>query len=522
MVFATLPKGTPGTPRAASDHLIGPAGSEPEAVTPLPSTIELDQLPIGVILVEPGGAVAAINETASSLFGQAPGALVASYGPALVQLSPERWRALRDAVARDGKATLQVALVLPRGNLRVQLIASPATHDGWPLVQLLVLEDTVSASRPQDAVRAAAPEQAPVLQRLDSLGLVAGGIAHDFNNLLVGVLAEASAVREEPNLGISTREALRRIEAAAERMSLLTKQLLAYAGRGRFVTMRLDPDGLLGDLREELARIVQHPVMLDVAPGAAGVVVEADPALLRQVVINLVINANDARGRRVQVASRMLSRDNAPWWQLEVSDDGAGIEPATLARIFDPFFSTKDDRHGLGLSAVHGIVRRLGGDIEVDSQPGHGARFRVRLPIVPGAEPAPRPKVDAAAPAPRLAGVRVLVADDEPSVRSTVRRLLERRGAAVVVAADGLEAEARIRDERFDLVVADVTMPGRNGYDVLAFARAHVPELPVVLMSGYTARSQSEAGEDQPDAFLEKPFTAKQLDAMIDEVMGPS
>jgi CheY-like chemotaxis protein len=304
-------------------------------------------------------------------------------------------------------------------------------------------------------------------------------------------------------------------------MSRLTKQLLAYAGRGRFVPVRLDPDAMLGELREQLARTVAAPAILEVTPGAGSVVVEADPGLLREVVVNLVTNASDAAGRRVQVASRILSRDNAPWWQLEVSDDGPGIEPDTLARIFEPVFSTRPERHGLGLSAVHGIVRRLGGDIEVDSQPGQGTRFRVRLPIVAGtAEPAPRPVPDTVVPAPRLAGLRLLVADDEPSVRATVRRLLERRGATVVAVGDGLEAEARLRDERFDLIVLDVTMPGRTGYDVLAFARTAHPGVPVILMSGYTAQVRGEGAEDEPDAFIEKPFTAKVLDAAIDEALG--
>jgi PAS domain S-box-containing protein len=487
-----------------------------------PFTVGLDQLPVGVILVEVDGDVVATNAAACRVLGQGRDAVIRSSGPAL--FGSEHWQAVRDTATRDGNADQRAVLVVSGQRLHVRLLASPVAHDGRPMLQIIVLDVTPSpAGGPggNPPARSDAREAAAAPQRLDSLGVVAGGIAHDFNNLLVAVLAEASAAREDRSLGGGPREALRRIEAAAGRMSRLTKQLLAYAGRGRFVTMRLDPDVLLGDLRDQLAKIIERPATLEVAPGAGSVVVEADPSLLRQVVINLVTNAKDATASLVRVASRILARDGAPWWQLEVSDDGVGIDATDLARIFDPFFSTKDDRHGLGLSAVHGIVRRLGGDIEVDSQPGQGARFRVRLPIVPGAgvEPAPRARPETTAPATRLSGLRVMIADDEPSVRATVRRLLERRGATVVVAADGVEAEARLRDERVDLAIVDVTMPGRNGYDVLAFARATQPALPVILMSGYTAPLRGQGGEEEPDAFMEKPFTAKILDTVIDEVL---
>lgn len=481
--------------------------------------VDLDPLPIGVLVVEDDGAILAANAAACALLGRPREALIGSSAPASLQLGSDAWKALLAAVSETGRGGAEASILplRPGGNATVRLLASRASHDGRPVVHIVALDASGQAAPGGPTPE---PPDEAAKQRLESLGLVAGGIAHDFNNLLVGVLAEASAAREDRTLSEGAREALRRIEAAAGRMTQLTRQLLAYAGRGRFVTTQLDPDALLTELFDPLSRIVQPPVALDVVPGAGTVVVEADPNLLRQVVINLVANASDAGGKRVQVATRILSRENASWWQLEVADDGTGIDPATLTRIFEPFFTTRHDRHGLWLSAVHGIVRRLGGDIEVDSKPGQGARFRVRLPIVPGADPPPRARTEAPPPSPRLSGLRVLVADDEPSVRATVRRLLERRGATVVVAADGLEAETRLRDERFDLVVTDVVMPGHGGYDVLAFARANLPSLPVVLMSGYTGRARGEGTEEEPDAFIEKPFTAKLLDATIDEVLG--
>jgi two-component system, cell cycle sensor histidine kinase and response regulator CckA len=487
-------------------------------VLPKPFMVEVDQIPVGIVLLEHDGMITAVNSAACSLFARTREGLIGTSGLSLLQLGADAWYALLGGLVEHGRADANVHVVRPGGSATVQLVASPVAHGSRPMVQIVAVDASAHAgdARPHDG----AEEQAATKQRLESLGLVAGGIAHDFNNLLVGVLAEASAAREDRNLGEGAREALRRIEAAAGRMSQLTRQLLAYAGRGRLVTTQLDPDAMVAELGDPLSRIIQAPAILEVTPGAGVVVVEADPNLLRQVVINLVANANDAGGKRVQVATRILSRENAPWWQLEVSDDGMGMDPATLSHIFDPFFTTKKDRHGLGLSAVHGIVRRLGGDVEVDSRPGQGARFRVRLPIVPGADPPPRAKAEPTMQGPRLAGLRVLVADDEPSVRATVRRLLERRGATVVVASDGLEAEARLRDERFDLMVCDVVMPGHGGYDVLAFARAMLPKLPVILMSGYTGRVRGEGAEEEPDAFIEKPFTAKVLDLAINEVLG--
>jgi two-component system, cell cycle sensor histidine kinase and response regulator CckA len=477
-------------------------------VPPAPATIELDPLPVAVVLIALDGTIAELNRAACRFLAQPREALIGGAAADVLGLGATRWQELCVTAGQRGAAEDDLAIRGTTTRIRV----APGELAGQPVLQVVAIE------RPAPAPAVTADEQ-----RIESLNLVAGGIAHDFNNLLVGVLAEASAAREDPQLGEGAREALRRIEAAAGRMTQLTRQLLAYTGRGRFVTVRLDPDALLRELSGDLTRIAQAPAVLEVTPGAGAVVVEADPSLLRQVVINLVANASDAGGLRISVASRLLSRDNTPWWQLEVTDDGVGIEPAALTRIFDPFFSTRDDRHGLGLSAVHGIVRRFGGDIEVDSTPGQGARFRVRLPIVPGAEPGAEPvaptRAETTGPIPRLSGLRVLIADDEPSVRATVRRLLERRGAAVVAAADGQEAEDQLRDERFDLAVLDVTMPGRSGYDVLAFARATVPGMPVILMSGYVGRTRGEGGEEEPDAFIEKPFTAKILDGVIDEIL---
>ena len=463
-------------------------------------SLPLDAVPVASLLVQPDGTIAGASPAATRLLGDV-------VGQSITKLAPQvRWSALfQGAVGGD---VFEDGIVATReGEQTSRLYVNQVDLEGTKFAWMVVIE----RADPKD----------PANQRLESLGLVAGGIAHDFNNLLVGVLAEASAAREEPALTEGTREALRRIEASARRMAQLTRQLLAFAGRAQFVTIPVDADELLSESRDSLTRSVRTELALTITAGAPRAVVEADPHLLRQVLANLVSNASDAAVSRVDVNTRLISRDGMSYWQLEVADDGLGIDASALPRIFEPFFSTKSGHHGLGLSAVHGIVRRLGGDVEVDTRgagPARGSRFRVRLPIALGVEPAPRSQ-ELLVPSSRLTGMRALVADDEPSVRATVRRLLERRGATVVVAADGNEAEARLRDEQFSLVITDVAMPGATGWEVLSIARATQPGVRVVLMSGYTEKLRGTGSEDEPDAFLEKPFTAKGLDATVDEVL---
>ncbi len=485
--------------------------------TSVSAIVDFDRIPIAGAIVELDGTVAAVNQAFARLCGRPAARIV---DRKVWELAPQlemQWNQVVDAARDRGSHADELVFDTPDGPRAVEYVAW--VRDAGRTVVVGFAIDITRHKRANDAARARADVDSK--QRLESLGLVAGGIAHDFNNQLVSVLAEASAVREDPALSDATREALRRIEAAAKRMTQLTRQLLAYAGRGHFATTKLDPDLLIADVKEPLSRIVRDDATLVVAPEAGSVTIEADPGLMRQVVTSLVANASDALrpGGKVAVRTRLVARDGATWWQLEVEDDGIGMDADVLTKIFDPFFSTKPDRHGLGLSAVHGIVRRLGGDIEVDSTPGQGARFRVRLRVVPGAPPRRRSTSKQIVKRASLAGTRVLLADDEPSVRATVRRLLERRGATVVLANDGGEAEARLREGSFGLVVLDVMMPVRNGYEVLTIARQTQPAAAIVLMSGYTEGRRGFGGEDEPDAFLEKPFTVKTLDQTIDDVL---
>ena len=473
--------------------------------------IDLDQLPIAAALFTLDGAVVALNPVGAALLGIPAAALLGQSVFALAPTLAPSWTSLIEEARTRNTVTGEVELLAAGGPVVVQFVGALLGRDGEELVQVYVRD--VSAQKTAQERE----ERLATKHREESLGLVAGGIAHEFNNLLVGVLAEASAIADDASLTDEVRESLGRVETAAKRMAQLTRQLLAYSGRGRVTIALVDPDAQLRELAEPIARAVREDVVVAVEPGAGGMAIEADPALLRQVVLNLVSNGSDAvgPGGHVTVRSRVVSVDGAPWWQLEIGDDGIGLDPLTLARIFDPFFTTKIDRQGLGLSAVHGIVRRLGGHIDVDSATGRGARFHVRLRIVPGAQPPTIQRRPAAVSSP-LAGVQVLIADDEPSVRTTVRRLFERRGAIVSVAADGSEAESLLRSQQFGFVLLDVEMPGRRGYELVPIARETQPTAPVLLMSGFT----DTRGDVEPDGFLEKPFTSRALDAVIDELLA--
>ncbi len=479
---------------------------------PITSFVEFDRIPVIGMLLELDGTVVAANQAMCHLLAKPAEAIVGQKLDAFTRKgsavhTQNQQSALVDELELDG----------PNGMCTIEVVMSIIQAEGRDILQLFGIEVTARKLAEQAArARAESEQQTSARQRNDALGIVAGGIAHDFNNLLVGVLAEASAAREDASLSPQMVEALRRIESGARKMSQLTRSMLAYAGRGRVVNARIDPDELLREMHEPLRRLA-HERRFTVSPSAGGCAIDADANLLKQMLGNLVQNAVDAKGTRIEVSSCIVMRQNAAWWQLEVADDGEGIEPGALAHIFEPFYTTRAEQTGLGLSAVQGIVRRLGGDIEVDSRPHQGARFRVRLPVLAGVEaPARKSTTQHDIPVAKLAGLRVLIADDEPSVRTTVRRLLERRGANVELAVDGADAEQKL-DATFGLVVTDVSMPGRTGYDLLATVRRLHPHLPVILMSGFTEHART--GAEEPDGFLEKPFTARALDALIDEVM---
>ncbi len=370
-------------------------------------------------------------------------------------------------------------------------------------------------------------------QKLESLGVLAGGIAHDFNNLLAGILGNTSLALMDLPPSSPARALLERAEATARVASELTRQMLAYSGRGRFVIENLD----LSTVVEEMTRLLsvslhagaalRFDIARDLPP------VEMDASQIRQVVMNLVTNASDAlqgAGGIISVRTGRLSADEEAltrcWLSdgvtggefvfVEVSDSGAGMTKETQARLFDPFFTTKATGRGLGMAAVLGIVRGHKGAIRVYSELGHGTTIRVLLPVAHGLTITTQtpPVVPAQAPRDAL----VLVVDDEAAVRTIACAVLERAGCRTLGAANGEEALAlfSLQPDEIDLVLLDLTMPVMDGEETFHALRALRPDVRVIMTSGYNRQDATArlAGR-RLAGFLQKPWTAAALQEAV-------
>jgi two-component system, cell cycle sensor histidine kinase and response regulator CckA len=365
-------------------------------------------------------------------------------------------------------------------------------------------------------------------QKLESLGVLAGGIAHDFNNLLVGILGNAGLALAELPPGSPLREILREMEVAGQRAAELVHQMLAYSGKGRFVIEQVDMNDLIQEMTHLMRASIARTTVVEYDLAARLPAVQVDPTQIRQLVMNLVVNASDAigaRGGRIAVSTGVIVADEeylreaylsencrpGNYVYVEVADDGEGMDAETKARIFDPFFTTKFTGRGLGLAAALGIVRGHRGAILVASKVGEGTTFRVLLPAERGhvhATPAPRVEDQ-----PRGRGT-VLVVDDEETVRRVTRRALERMGFEVLTAADGEAGVAAFRARAAEVVcvLLDLTMPGTAGEETLAAMRGIRAEVPVLVMSGYNEQAAMDRlGANQTSGFIQKPYDISAL-----------
>lgn len=357
-------------------------------------------------------------------------------------------------------------------------------------------------------------------QKMEALGRLAGGLAHDFNNLLLVIMGCTEALRAITNDEERAGTELNEIQGAAERASRLTRQLLAVSrqqpSQPRVVDLNEVVSGAGKMLRRLLGEDVELVTLLEQNPWP----VRVDPGHIEQVLVNLAVNARDAmpEGGKLKVSTgrRSVTGGKLPgdYTVLAVEDDGTGMPEEVQARVFEPFFTTKAPGRGtgLGLSTCYGIVAQSGGHISVDSEPGRGTRFEVLLPRTTG-------KATATTPSTRIqpsdgGDERVLVVEDEPSVRSIIVRTLRRLGYEVVSASNGSEALTLVEAGDagdFDLLITDIVMPHLGGNELARRLRARFPHLPVLYISGYADRYPEELADPEYAALLGKPFLPADL-----------
>jgi nitrogen-specific signal transduction histidine kinase len=376
-----------------------------------------------------------------------------------------------------------------------------------------IVQDVTEQYRTEQQLRQA--------QKLEAVGRLAGGIAHDFNNVLTVIQSYAEVLSMELEERGEGREEVDAIRAAANRAAGLARQLLTFARREVVIPRDVNVREVVLGMQLIMRRLVPASVQLALELDDEPLVVRIDPGQLEQVVMNLAINAVDAMpdGGRLVIRSGKgpVGEDGRARARLEVIDTGTGISESVRDRLFEPFFTTKPVGRGtgLGLATSYTIVREAGGSIEVVSAPGAGATFRVLLPLADE-----RDAIHARRSSP-VRGIdvpggteRILIAEDEPAIRSAVSRILSAAGYEVLEAQDGTDAlRVACGDPRhIHLLLSDVMMPGMGGKDLVRELAASRPETRVVLMSGYTddAALRADLGAARY-AFLQKPFTARDI-----------
>ncbi len=472
----------------------------------------------GMLILDRSFHITFANPRICELLGERSESL---QGRALLGLVHEGWRSrvrsTFDRVMAGSNERIEIRFARPSGgDMWTMCSLCPRQPDASEPTGLLLLVHDLSELRALEV-------RAQQVQKLESLAALAGGVAHDFNNLLAGVLGNASLALMDLPASDPTRPYLEEITASARRAADLTKQMLAYSGKGRFKLERVRLSAVVAEELRAQTSVVR------VEDRAQEVEVEVDAAQLRQAVGQVLSNAVEALDGHgtveVELGSEHLDREllrkmvvddglaEGLYAYVEVRDTGPGIDPSVLPRIFDPFFSTRFTGRGLGLAAVLGILRGHRGAIRVSSRPGAGASFRLWLPAVVAREESAG---DVAVKEKPVRGA-ILVADDEPSVRSVAARVLTRAGFEVLTASDGREALEVLEAQqgRITAVLLDLSMPNVGGEKALSQIQARHARLPVVLTSGYDERTVL-SGESPPTVdFLQKPWSPAELLAVM-------
>jgi len=498
----------------------------------------LDNVPDAMWVKDIQGRYTAVNEAFARIFQRPREAFemltagdIVSADAALMSTDQET-RALADRKP----VTVEREFTVDGRLLAMDTTVSPVLDAHGNAIGTTGISRDITDRKRSEAERRHTEGQLRHAQKLESLGVLAGGIAHDFNNLLAEILGNAELARRDLAPDSPTLALFNDIEASAMRAVELTRQMLAYSGKSQLESRPLDLSQIVDVMSDALRKSISPKADLQLQLATGLPLVEADLAQIQQVVTNLVINASEAlkdgvgtitvRTERADITAGQLSQLEAQgelregtFVVIEVSDTGEGMFADTKEKMFDPFFTTKFVGRGLGLPAVLGILRGHHGAIIANTTVGRGTTIRVLFPALaaPAAQPPAPARTNDEAGVERAQDL-VLVVDDEPGVRRTAARILEHAGFAVLTAADGVEGLAMVNERRgsIALVLLDMLMPRLSGIDALVAMRDVMPDLPIVLTSGFTGDGTIDRLETfELVKFIQKPYRMNDLIAMV-------
>ncbi|QXE89652.1 PocR ligand-binding domain-containing protein [Geomonas subterranea] len=434
---------------------------------------------------------------------------------------------LRRVLAGDGVTSDEVELRLPGSGRTIwhsDTLAPLKNASGEIVGVIATVRDITERKQTEEQLRQAL--------KMESVGRLAGGVAHDFNNMLTVIMGQAQLAQMKIAPGHPLWQPLEQIGTAAQRSSQITRQLLAFSRKEIIEPRPVDLNQLITEAQKTLLRLIEENITLHCLPGADLWPVKMDPSQVDQVLVNLAVNARDAMPNggvlsihtdnvHLSQKSCQYLHDAVPgdYVQLVVSDTGVGMEAEVLEHLFEPFYTTKGvgKGTGLGLATVYGIVRQNGGFINVYSEVGHGTSFKIFLPRTSGDAPAGTQRRCADV---RIGSGTVLLVEDNDMVRRVTRSYLEELGYHVIVAdtpRGGIDI-CNDRQNKIDLVLTDVIMPGMSGNEMVHEIKAHFPEVKVLFMSGYTADLVARSGVvEEGMHFIQKPFDISTLSVKIED-----
>ncbi|MDA8123325.1 MAG: PAS domain S-box protein [Deltaproteobacteria bacterium] len=485
--------------------------------------------------VKPDGRLIYVNDQACRVLGYSREELLSmSIHDVNPEFPPQVWSDHWEDLRRRKSFTIETRHLAKDGRIiPVEVNVNHVGFDG---------KEYNCASARDISVRVQAQERSRQLEvqllqsrKMEAIGSLAGGIAHDFNNLLTGILGYADLLNGKAEPGSEIRRAAEVIRDAAERASRLTAKLLGYARKGKHLIVPVDIHKTIDDVTELLERTMDRRIRIRKSFNQGSLAVEGDPTQLQQIVLNLAMNARDAMpgGGDMTISTGIEDLDEAYCVShtgatpgrhvyIEVADTGSGIPDGHMDKIFDPFFTTKEQGEGtgLGLPMVFGIVKNHGGHIHVESEVGAGSRFKVYLP--PSGAEAGEPD---SCPATEAGGSRgrILLIDDQETVREVCTAMLQNLGYTVSTTSDGREGVEHYRrhGKEIDLVIVDMVMPNMGGRECFLRIKAMNPKVRAVLSTGFSMDGAvQEIMKEGITGFIQKPYRLEQLRRVVAKAMG--